>query len=196
LGGEYNLAAGVDSTASGYDNYAGAGTPLRRVPIVTSSIMAVSCGRTGRCHLLLAGPIVLCLSDRRFLLYTGSGVGVQVFGGGNAWSAISDRNMKENFKPVDCRAILEKVVAMPVTTELYRNSHRVMAQDFKASFQVGEDDRHISTSDADGVALGAIQGLNQKVEDLIAELKNSRNAIEELKRRLTQLEGLVPQAQR
>jgi len=102
----------------------------------------------------------LCLSDGGFYLYTGSGVGVQVFGGGNAWSAISDRNMKENFKPVDCRAILEKVVAMPVTTWNLKTQSPgirhigVMAQDFKASFQVGEDDRHISTSDADGVALG------------------------------------------
>jgi trimeric autotransporter adhesin len=33
-----------------------------------------------------------------------------------------------------------------------------MAQDFHAAFQVGDDDKHITTVDADGVALAAIQG--------------------------------------
>jgi hypothetical protein len=39
-----------------------------------------------------------------------------------------------------------------------------MAQDFKAVFGVGENERYITTVDADGVALAAIQGLNQKIE--------------------------------
>jgi len=39
-----------------------------------------------------------------------------------------------------------------------------MAQDFYAAFNVGPDDKHIATVDADGVALAAIQGLNEKVE--------------------------------
>ncbi|HEY0548440.1 MAG TPA: hypothetical protein VGF13_02495 [Verrucomicrobiae bacterium] len=40
-----------------------------------------------------------------------------------------------------------------------------MAQDFRSAFAVGENDRTITTVDADGVALAAIQGLNQKVEE-------------------------------
>ena len=59
-----------------------------------------------------------------------------------------------------------------------------MAQDFKAAFQVGESDTGISTVDADGVALVAIQGLNQKLEDTRAE-----NA--ELRKRPTELEQAV-----
>jgi hypothetical protein len=39
-----------------------------------------------------------------------------------------------------------------------------MAQDFAAAFGVGENDTTISTVDADGVALAAIQGLNAKLE--------------------------------
>ena len=39
-----------------------------------------------------------------------------------------------------------------------------MAQDFRAAFGLGTDDKHIATVDADGVALAAIQGLNQKLE--------------------------------
>ena len=39
-----------------------------------------------------------------------------------------------------------------------------MAQDFYAAFGIGPDDKHITTVDEGGVALAAIQGLNEKVE--------------------------------
>ncbi len=39
-----------------------------------------------------------------------------------------------------------------------------VAQDFSAAFGLGETDTMISTVDADGVALAAIQGLNAKLE--------------------------------
>jgi hypothetical protein len=45
-----------------------------------------------------------------------------------------------------------------------------MAQDFYAAFGVGEDDRHISTVDADGVALAAIQGLYQLMQEQNAQI--------------------------
>ncbi len=43
------------------------------------------------------------------------------------------------------------------------------SQDFGAAFDVGVDERHIATVDADGVALAAIQGLNAKFDAVIAE---------------------------
>jgi hypothetical protein len=49
---------------------------------------------------------------------------------------------------------------------------------------VGEDDRHISTSDADGVALAAIKGLHEIVREKDAE-------IQALKRRLAAIEKLL-----
>ncbi len=81
----------------------------------------------------------------------------------------SDRNVKENFEPVNPREVLEKVAALPLSRWNYKEdpSHRhlgPMAQDFHAAFGVGPDDKHIATVDADGVALAAIQGLNQKLE--------------------------------
>ncbi len=39
-----------------------------------------------------------------------------------------------------------------------------MAEDFKANFGLGGDGKSIGTVDADGVALAAIQGLNQKLK--------------------------------
>jgi hypothetical protein len=60
-----------------------------------------------------------------------------------------------------------------------------MAQDFRAAFGLGSDDKHIATVDADGVAFAAIQGLNQKLEEKL-ELKEAE--IRELKLRLDKLE--------
>ena len=59
-----------------------------------------------------------------------------------------------------------------------------MAQDFRAAFNMGEDERHISSVDADGVALAAIQGLHEVVKEKDAELA-------ELRSRLEALESLV-----
>ena len=39
-----------------------------------------------------------------------------------------------------------------------------MAQDFHSTFNIGTDDKHIAPIDEGGVALAAIQGLNEKVE--------------------------------
>jgi hypothetical protein len=112
----------------------------------------------------------------------------------------SDRNLKENFEPVNSREVLEKVAAMPVSKWNYKadpESRHLgpMAQDFYAAFGIGPDDKHITTIDADGVALAAIQGLNQKVESENALLRRQldhRDAENvELKQRLEQLEKLV-----
>jgi hypothetical protein len=46
-----------------------------------------------------------------------------------------------------------------------------MAQDFYAAFGTGGDNEHIGTVDADGVALAAIQGLNEELQDTKTELK-------------------------
>jgi len=92
---------------------------------------------------------------------------------------------------VDPLAVLEKVAVLPVTEWNLKTQPSdirhigPMAQDFKAAFAVGEADRHISTSDADGVALAAIQGLNQKLQEQLAardaEIRELRQAVAELK---------------
>ena len=63
-----------------------------------------------------------------------------------------------------------------------------MAQDFRQAFGLGEDDRHISSSDADGVALAAIQGLNQKLEETVRQ-KDARIAA--LEQNVAELRQLV-----
>ncbi|HPA20884.1 MAG TPA: tail fiber domain-containing protein [Verrucomicrobiae bacterium] len=135
-----------------------------------------------------------CSGGVRFFSDTGASVGVVLAPGGNGWSAMSDRNAKENFIPVEARAILEKVAAMPVTTWNMKTQDPSirhigpMAQDFQAAFQVGEDDRHISTSDADGVTFAAIKGLYDLVQEKDAEIARLTTRDAETRARLTELE--------
>jgi hypothetical protein len=62
-----------------------------------------------------------------------------------------------------------------------------MAQDFRAAFGLGESDRTITTVDADGVALAAIQGLNLKLEEKDAEIQALKKSVAELKELVGQL---------
>ena len=106
----------------------------------------------------------------------------------------SDRNVKEHFSSVSARDVLEKVSALPITEWNYKAENETlrhigpMAQDFYAAFNVGMDDKHISMVDADGVALAAIQGLNQKLTE---ELKRRDAENAELKQRFDALEKII-----
>ena len=68
-----------------------------------------------------------------------------------------------------------------------------MAQDFQAAFKLSVDDKHISVVDENGVALAAIQGLNQKLEETRAENAELKQQNDSLAERLDQLEAMVKQ---
>ena len=113
----------------------------------------------------------------------------------NGVALTSDRNAKENFAAVDSEGVLAKVTALPITEWNYKfNSSEVrhvgpVAQDFHAAFGLdGPDDKHISVVDEGGVALAAIQGLNQKLE---ARLRENDAVIQSLEQRLERLEKMM-----
>ena len=110
----------------------------------------------------------------------------------------SDRNAKENFQAVDHKSILAKVAALPVTEWNYKNDTAdkkhigPVAQDFHAAFGLnGDDDRHISVVDEGGVALAAIKGLNEKVDEKEATIKVQAAEITDLQQELSQLKQMV-----
>ena len=114
-----------------------------------------------------------------------------------AFLAGSDRNAKENFAPVSAAEILDKVAALPISRWNFKNDKRVehlgpMAQDFYAAFNVGRDDKHIATVDEDGVALAAIQGLNQKLSEKDAEIQQLQRSVTELKQQVSALAHQPP----
>jgi hypothetical protein len=123
--------------------------------------------------------------------------GVQLPAGGGAWATLSDRASKENLTVVNNGAILERLAAIPVQTWNYKTQDPavrhigIIAQDFASAFQVGEDDKHISTVDADGVALAAIKGLYELVREKDAEMRTKESEIQDLNERLRALEKIV-----
>lgn len=112
---------------------------------------------------------------------------VQNLGG---WNCTSDRNVKRNLRPVDTGDVLAKVVALPIYHWQPKEGPNrdvehlgPMAQDFKAGFALGNDDKSIGSQDADGVALAAIQGLHRLVQEKDAK-------VEALKRDVSRLQSL------
>jgi trimeric autotransporter adhesin len=112
------------------------------------------------------------------LLLTGGGNAGYITWGGQGIDWACDRNVKENFLPVDSSRVLEQLAAMPISTWTYKAQSRnpvrylgPVAQDFHAAFGLGPDDKHINEIDEMGVALAAIQGLNQKLDAENAKLQ-------------------------
>ena len=125
----------------------------------------------------------------RFYTADDTNTGVSLASGTGTWTSLSDRNAKANFQRVDASDVLAKVAAMPVMTWNYKTQAEEIrhigptAQDFRAAFGVGETDTGITTVDADGVALAAIQGL-------VEELKARDKTIEELKAKSEKVDRL------
>jgi trimeric autotransporter adhesin len=100
--------------------------------------------------------------------------GVELKPGDTAWTVSSDRRLKENLQSADTRDVLDKLLALPITTWNLKTQDPTirhmgaMAQDFRAAFGLGHGEVGINTLDADGVALAAIQGLDAKVEHRLA----------------------------
>src|SRR5262249_9118880 len=110
----------------------------------------------------------------------------------------SDRNAKQDFGTIVPAQILENVTRLPVLEWSYKADPGTrhigpMAQDLRGDFGVGTDAQHIAPIDEGGVALAAIQGLNQKVESENAKLRKEN---EQLKARLEKLEQLMENAVR
>jgi len=131
-----------------------------------------------------------------FYTSTDLSTGVTVAAGGGSWSSVSDRNAKQNFAPVDGTGLLARLASIPVLTWNYKAQDASirhlgpMAQDFYAAFQVGEDNKHIATVDADGVALAAIQALYQRSVQKDRKIEQLTQEVDELRARLTRLEQL------
>ncbi|MES9511782.1 tail fiber domain-containing protein [Streptomyces sp. NPDC000609] len=78
--------------------------------------------------------------------------------------------------PVNGYQVLEQVVQLPVSTWRYRwdpphvRHLGPMAQDWWKAFGVGENDRTICCTDANGVAVVAIQALHRELTELRNEV--------------------------
>ena len=100
----------------------------------------------------------------------------------------SDRALKANFSAVDTRSVLERLARVPVQSWSYKADGAgvrhlgPVAQDFKAAFQLGADDKTIATVDADGVMMASIQALYQMMREKDAQIARLQSQLNQVRR--------------
>jgi hypothetical protein len=113
------------------------------------------------------------------------------------WANASDVHKKDAFDELDKRALLDRLAKLPIRSWRYQVESEGIrhigptAQDFMAAFGLGDDDKRIGTVDADGVALAAIQGLHQLVQEKNAKIDAQARELEKLHDRLSRIEALL-----
>ena len=123
--------------------------------------------------------------DATRLINTSSGAWLSSAG---QWRDSSDRNLKENFEPVDGEKLLEKIAELPVTRWNYKVEGEdvkhigPVAQDFYEILGIGNDDRSIAAMDEAGISLAAIQQLYMKSQRQGSEIEDLKEEIGELKK--------------
>jgi hypothetical protein len=194
-GGNYNIASGDNSFAAGQR----ADTNSKLGAFVWGDMSTTSFVRAP------ADNSFVVRAAGGIIMYTNSALlsGAQLVSGSGTWSSLSDRNIKANFVDVNSRDILARVMTLPIQTWNYKTQDASirhlgpMAQDFYDAFKVGEDDTHITTVDADGVALAAIQGLDQILQEQQSQIVKLQNQNAELQQQiaeqLTQIHDLQAQ---
>jgi hypothetical protein len=142
---------------------------------------------------------VACSDEDQFIvrasggvtMYTNSGLtsGSFLAKGGSSWNVVSNRALKENFRPLDSSQLLARLGKIDISTWNYRAQSPAirhigpMADDFNGLVEGlgGEGAGYINSLDADGVALAAIQGLYQLSQEQKAENATLRKEVSELK---------------
>jgi hypothetical protein len=116
---------------------------------------------------------------------------------GGTITSSSDRNIKENFVPINHSEILGKLVDMEITEWNYiadgETTRHIgpMAQDFYAAFGVGLNDKTLSMVDINGVAFASIQALNEKLEAKDAEIQTLTEQNKALAQKLNKIEAML-----
>jgi hypothetical protein len=116
---------------------------------------------------------------------------------GGTWTDASSAELKENFTEVNTAEILAKLQELPVRRWNYKAEDASVqhmgpvAEDFHSLFGLGGSDKAISGVDRSGVALAAIQGLYQLVEEKDAEIAALKEQNERMQSRLAALEAVV-----
>lgn len=92
------------------------------------------------------------------------------------WQNASDVHRKHLFEEVSGEDVLTRLRTLPITSWSYRIDAPTvrhigpMAQDFYATFGLGQDSLSIGTVDADGVALAGVQALAERTDAQAARI--------------------------
>lgn len=198
-GGSYNIASGYASVVpGGLDNIAqgnysfAAGESAQALAarcFVWSGGYSVECNTIGQWVAEAPGGVYFYTDDNE-------SSGSYLAADGSSWNSVSNRELKENFTPVDSALLLERLSQTPITSWNYKSQDEsirhvgLMADEFNSLIAGlgGEGLDHINSLDADGVALAAIQGLYAENQALKAENASQQTQIDNLAARLAALE--------
>ena len=177
-GGNNNSASVISSFAGGYRAKAGADGVFAWADYTDADFSVSSANRFA---VRASGGVYF---------YTNTDLSIYAYlaAGSGGWQTASDRNLKENIAEVDYSDVLDRLLAVPVSTWNYKTDEKKtphmgpMAQDLYAAYGLGGDDTHISAIDGLGVSLAAIQGLyldaRKKNAALTGELKDMRSLVD------------------
>jgi hypothetical protein len=113
----------------------------------------------------------------------------------------SDRGLKALVSSVDPRTVLDRLAALPIKSWSYKtDSPSVrhlgpMAQDFRAAFNLGADDKHIDMVDANGVTMASIQALYQMMKEKERQNEQLAGEVRQLRAQMTQQQSRLLQQQ-
>jgi spore coat protein U-like protein len=120
--------------------------------------------------------------------------GLTVTGGCTGCARIqSDRNLKSNILTINPRLILDRLSALSIKSWNYKSDEPTvrhigpMAQDFRAAFNLGADDKHIDLIDANGVTMASIQALYQMMLEKDKEIEQLRAQVTQQQAQLNQV---------
>lgn len=158
----------------------------------------------------VSGAVVTNTASNQFMVRASGGVrlrtkndlstGCDLPPGSGVFACTSDRATKEDFRRVDGEAVLAKVAAMPVESWRYKTEAEgvrhvgPVAQDFRAAFGLGTDDKSIGLLDINGVNMVAIQALARRTQELnakSAEVDALKAQMAQMQRSLSRLEAAV-----
>jgi hypothetical protein len=116
--------------------------------------------------------------------------------GSASWDCTSSRLAKEKFEDVDGEAVLEKLAAIRIQRWHYRGSQvphlGPTAEDFYDAFALGTGPTSISSVDADGISLVAVQALERRTTQLLEQNAALQTQLEELRRIVTENRRVAP----
>lgn len=204
LGSEANgyatLAFGLQSVANGNFSIALGNNAVTTAAALGSFVFADNTGASPFTSFAPNEFVVRAAGGVGFYTNAAATTGAEMAPGGGSFAALSDANMKENFREVSGEDVLVKLAQMPVREWNYTSQDpdiRHMgptAQDFRAAFGLGDFPLRINTTDADGVALVGVKALEARTRALGEENAALRAALDELRQRLDALAaGRQPQ---
>jgi hypothetical protein len=197
--GNFGVAIGLQNSASGQFSVA-IGKNARTANRQGSIVLGDGCaGFSSDSVYPTANNQVVMRGCGGVKLFTNQGLtsGVELAAGGSGWSAVSDRNRKENFLALDGEDVLARLRRVPVSSWNYIAQDRSirhmgpMAQDFYAAFGLGESELMINSVDMDGVSLAAIQALTVRTDALQAENAALRQENADLRARVERIEAML-----